>query len=152
ISPGMHTKKTMGLVASVVIAGASAQAFAQSAPAAPAAPVAPANTVAGGAAAPASPASADPNIDRGFVLPTAMTQPARTLTYSNYEIFVQGLTVGITDRVQVSVTAMPPISDFIPYFAIGSAKWRLLSVGRLHLALQGSVGAAGDSGGFGSGS
>jgi hypothetical protein len=82
---------------------------------------------------------ADPNIDRAFVLPTAMTQPAGSLTYNNYELLLHGLTYGITDRVQASVTVLSPISKDIPLFMIGSLKTRLLSAGAFHLALQGNA-------------
>jgi hypothetical protein len=81
----------------------------------------------------------DPNVDRAFVLPTAMTQPAGTLTYNNYELLLHGLTYGITDRVQASVTILSPVSKEMPFFSIGSLKGRVLSAGAFHLALQGNL-------------
>jgi hypothetical protein len=46
----------------------------------------PTPTVEGGvnASEGAPPSEADVNIDRGLLLPTAMTQPAGSLTYNNY--------------------------------------------------------------------
>ena len=58
----------------------------------------------------------DPNIDRGFLLPTAMTQPAGTLTYNNYELLLHGITYGLTDRVQLSATVLSPITKDMPFF------------------------------------
>jgi hypothetical protein len=87
-----------------------------------------------------SPASADPNIDRGFVLPTAMTQPRGSLTYNNYELLLHGLTYGITDNVQTSLTVLSPIVRDMPVVAFGAIKGRLAVTDRLHLALQGSFG------------
>lgn len=89
-------------------------------------------------AAPAAPAK-DPNLDRGFVLPTAMTQPARSVTYNNYELLLHGVTYGITDRIQASVTALSPITSDMPVFVVGSLKGRVLSMSRFHLAVQGSL-------------
>jgi hypothetical protein len=83
--------------------------------------------------------TADPNVDRAFVLPTAMTQPAGSFTYNNYELLLHGLTYGITDRVQASVTVLSPISKEIPFFMIGALKTRVLSAGAFHLALQGNA-------------
>ena len=99
---------------------------------------APATVVAQQPAAPASPAAADPNIDRGFLQPTAMTQPAGSLTYNNYELLLHGLTYGITDHVQVSATVLAPLVSQMPFVGVASVKWQFLSAARLHLALQGS--------------
>ena len=82
----------------------------------------------------------DPNADRGFLLPTALTQPARTLTVSDYDIVVAGATYGITDRLQVGVTATPAGGLFLPErMAIGSLKWQFLRAGNLRLAVLGGA-------------
>jgi hypothetical protein len=108
-----------------------------------ASPSAPAETV---NAAPATPgargASDDPNIDRGFLLPTAMTQPAGSVTYNNYELLLHGLSYGITDNLQASVTVLSPIVKDMPFVGFAAVKARIVSVDRFHLALQGSVGWA----------
>jgi hypothetical protein len=88
----------------------------------------------------------DPNLDRGFILPTAMTQPAGSWTYNNYELLLHGVTYGITDRLQASVTALSPITSDMPLLFIASLKGRLFSVGRLHLATQGSLSFVSSSG------
>jgi hypothetical protein len=94
------------------------------------------------ATTPAATAStaADPNIDRGFVLPTAMTQPAGSLTYNNYELLLHGVTYGLTDNVQVSATVVAPIIKDMPFLGLASMKGRLYRGERLHLALQGTMG------------
>ena len=92
------------------------------------------------ASTPASSAvDSDPNIDRGFLLPTAMTQPAGSLTYNNYELLLHGITYGLTDRVQLSATVLSPITKDMPFFGTASVKGRLYTGERLHLALQGSA-------------
>jgi hypothetical protein len=104
-------------------------------------PAPPANVV---NAAPTSPAanatSADPNIDRGFLLPTAMTQPAGSLTYNNYELLLHGITYGITDRVQGTITVLSPIVRDMPFLGFAAIKGRIVATERFHLALQGSLG------------
>jgi hypothetical protein len=101
----------------------------------------PAETV---SAAPASLAArgtaGDPNIDRGFLLPTAMTQPAGSITYNNYELLLHGVTYGITDRVQASVTVLSPIVSGMPFVGYAAVKGQIVSTDRFHLALQGSFG------------
>jgi hypothetical protein len=92
--------------------------------------------------APSGPSS-DPNLDRAFLLPTAMTQPRGTLTYNNYELLLHGLTYGITDRLQVSVTVDSPISKDMPLFGTAALKGHVLALGRFHLALQGNLGYGG---------
>jgi hypothetical protein len=125
----MRTRLTAILLAAAAVTTPAAAAFAQ--------------PTAGSATAAAAPApaavGADPNIDRGFLLPTAMTQPAGSLTYNNYELLLHGLTYGITDDVQLSATALSPITRDMPFFATAAVKGRLPVGERLHLALQGSA-------------
>lgn len=84
--------------------------------------------------------AADPNADRAFILPTAMTQPGHSATYNNYELLLHGLTYGITDRVQTTVTVLSPIVKDMPFLGIAAVKWRFLATQRFHMALQGSAG------------
>jgi hypothetical protein len=84
--------------------------------------------------------SADPNIDRAFILPTAMTQPSGSATYNNYELLLHGFTYGVTDRIQTTVTVLAPIVRDMPFVGIAAAKWQFLSTPRFHLALQASAG------------
>ena len=120
----------------------TSEAFAQLAQPAQAAPaVAPDDVL---EATPTSPAArgaaTDPNIDRGFLVPTAMTQPAGSVTYNNYELLLHGVTYGITDRVQASVTVLSPIVRDMPFVGFAAVKGRIVATDRFHLALQGSAG------------
>src|SRR3954468_1320806 len=100
----------------------------------------PANVVVASPAAPAVGATSfDPNIDRGFLLPTAMTQPAGSVTYNNYELLLHGVTYGITDRVQGSVTVLSPVVRDMPFVGFAAVKGRIVSTDRFNLALQGSL-------------
>jgi hypothetical protein len=145
-SPPVMTNTTkMTLMLSTVFAAATtlasmSDAHAQ-APAAPAAQPDPEDVVTGTPATPAARATAtDPNIDRAFLLPTAMTQPAGSLTYNNYELLLHGITYGITDRVQASVTVLSPIVEDMPFVGFAAVKGRVVATDRFNLALQGSLG------------
>src|SRR5581483_1988102 len=94
------------------------------------------------AAAPPAPASLDPNIDRAFIQPTAMTQPAGSVTYNNYELLLHGVTYGITDDVQATLTVLPPITSDIPLVGAAAIKGRISPSQRLHLAAQATLGFA----------
>lgn len=84
---------------------------------------------------PGTAAEEDASIDRGFALPTAMTQPARTFTVNDYEIFAVGMTYAFTDSIQLSLTVVPV--PFLGTALIANAKWQVLNAGRWHLALEG---------------
>ncbi len=137
----MPTTKKMIAVAFTVVTAAATLASTSEAHAQTAAAVDPQNVVNATPATPAAGAtSSDPNIDRGFLLPTAMTQPAGSVTYNNYELLLHGVSYGITDRVQASVTVLSPIVRDMPFVGFASVKGRIVSTDRFHLALQGSAG------------
>jgi hypothetical protein len=69
-----------------------------------------------------------------------MTQPAGSLTYNNYELLLHGLTYGITDRVQATVTVLSPIVQEMPFVGFAAVKTRLPVGERLHLAVQATAG------------
>jgi hypothetical protein len=140
------TNTTKTLMLSTVLAAATtlasmSDAYAQAAAAPAAAQADPEDVVTGTPTTPAARATAtDPNIDRGFLLPTAMTQPAGSVTYNNYELLLHGITYGITDRVQASVTVLSPIVEDMPFVGFAAVKGRVVDADRFHLALQGSLG------------
>lgn len=84
--------------------------------------------------------SDDPNLDRSFLLPTAMTQPKGTLTYNNYELLFHGLSYGLTDRLQLTATVLSPISKDIPFVGFAALKGQVVNGERVKIAGQASVG------------
>ncbi|HUL98109.1 MAG TPA: hypothetical protein VLU24_01460 [Mycobacterium sp.] len=128
----MRTKISFLLVTVALGVGSSSVALAQTSTVAPAAEV---------AATPAQSATAnDPNIDRGFLLPTAMTQPAGTITYNNYELLFHGVSYGVTDRIQATLTVLSPITTDMPFVGLAAVKGRIVSTDRFNVSVQGSVG------------
>jgi hypothetical protein len=104
----------------------------------------PAETVVAAASESARATAEDPNIDRAFLLPTAMTQPGGSGTYNNYELLLHGFTYGVTDHVQLTLTLLPPMFSGLPFLGIAAAKWQFVSTPRLHIAIQGSAGVGGE--------
>jgi hypothetical protein len=82
----------------------------------------------------------DPNVDRGMLLPTAQTQPKGSITFNDYELFLMGLSYGVTDNLQVTATTLVPITTDMPIFVLSNAKLRLVKQGRLRLSAIGGVG------------
>jgi hypothetical protein len=119
-----------GLLATFAAVGASPAAHADDQP----------PTALSGPMAEVPVAAADPNLDRGFLLPTAMTQPKGSITYNNYELLLHGITYGITDNVQGSLTVLSPIVRDMPLVGLGALKWRLFHNERVHVAVQASGG------------
>jgi hypothetical protein len=130
-------KTTMTIVALSAVLAAAATARAQSA--APTDPESP-TTATARASGPPAEVGADPNIDRGFILPTAMNQPAGSGTYNNYELLLHGFTYGITNRAQFTVTVLSPIVKDMPFLGIAAIKGQVVALPRFYLALQGSAG------------
>lgn len=88
----------------------------------------------------------DANSGRGWLAPTALTPPAGTWTFSDYELFIVGASYALTDAFQVSAATLLPITSDMPFVGLFSAKARLLSAGKLHVAAAGSLFVAVDSG------
>ena len=89
----------------------------------------------------------DANSDRVIIYSTAETHPAGTFYFSDYEIFLLQLGYAITDSMQISLTAIPPMFDRQPYFFDLTAKVNVLRTPSLRAALQiaGDVVASPDS-------
>ena len=95
---------------------------------------------------PAPEAEPDAHIGGGIFLPTAETQPAGTMVAGNYELAAMGLSYSPTDDLQLSLTALAPLGEDLPFIASPSVKLRLLGRERVHLALLGSAYAGSDGG------
>jgi hypothetical protein len=80
----------------------------------------------------------DPHGDRAVLLPTALTQPAGTVSISSYDLFFAGLTFGLTDHLQLSTTAL--LTPFLgSTVVVGNVKWQLVRHGAFRLSLNGGM-------------
>ena len=124
-----------------VAAPALPRAWASQAPGAPVVdpPLALGSTTAGEVESDRDPGTTeDPHGDRAVLLPTALTQPAGTLSISSYDLFFAGLTFGITDHLQLSTTAL--LTPFMgATVVVGNVKWQLVRHGAFRLALNGGM-------------
>src|SRR5690606_38975588 len=67
---------------------------------------------------------ADANSGRGWLLPTALTPPAGTWSFSSFELFVIGGGYAITDQLQVSLTTVIPLTSDFPIIGLLSGKYQ----------------------------
>jgi hypothetical protein len=80
----------------------------------------------------------DPQGDRVVLLPTATTHPQGTVYFSNYELVVFQLGYAFTDNTQMSLTAIPIVSESVTALDI-SLKSSLYRGGLVRAAAIGSA-------------
>ncbi|MFH0902032.1 MAG: hypothetical protein V2A73_15485 [Pseudomonadota bacterium] len=81
----------------------------------------------------------DPNLDRTWFSPTALTQPEGSFSFNDYELILLGATYGVTDSFQISGMIVPPIVENMPFFGLASAKLAANRAGKVRLALVGTL-------------
>ena len=78
----------------------------------------------------------DANAGRNWLTPTALTPPAGTWSFSDFQLFFGSLGYAVTDRFTLSATILMPVIEDMPFFGIASAKGQVLRSGNLRGALQ----------------
>lgn len=78
----------------------------------------------------------DANSGRNWLSPTALTPPAGTWTFSDFQLFVVSGGYAPSDQVYVSATTLLPIVDGMPFFGMLTGKFQVLRSGRLRAAAQ----------------
>jgi hypothetical protein len=78
----------------------------------------------------------DANSGRNWLSPTALTNPAGSWWFSDFELFMVGGGYAPTDRLSINATTLVPISSDQPFWGMLSIKYQLLRSGRLRLAGQ----------------
>jgi len=80
--------------------------------------------------------------DQMWISPTAINQPKGIVSIHSYEIFVAGITYGITDRIQLSVDAMVPglLGDTNGPFVLARAKGQIYDGQMVKVAVHGVAG------------
>jgi hypothetical protein len=78
----------------------------------------------------------DANSGRNWLTPTALTPPAGTWSFTDYELLLASLGYAVTDHFTISATVLLPIVEDMPFFGIASAKLQVLKAGNLRGALQ----------------
>ncbi len=80
--------------------------------------------------------SADASVDRNILFPSAETVNKGDLTINSYELFLLGLTYGITDDLQVSATTLLPILTDFPFVLALAGKWQFVDTGKILVSVQ----------------
>ena len=80
----------------------------------------------------------DANAGRGWVMPTALTEPAGTWSFSDFELLMISIGYSVTDDLSLSASTLLPLTEDFPFWLLLNAKLRVVNTGRFHLALQGA--------------
>jgi hypothetical protein len=88
----------------------------------------------------------DANAGRSWLAPTALTEPAGTWSFTDYELFLVSLGYAVTDQFSVSATTLLPVTSDFPFVLLVNGKYQLIHEGRVRLAAQGAVTYLSDSG------
>ncbi|MBA3820569.1 MAG: hypothetical protein H0X17_16885 [Deltaproteobacteria bacterium] len=81
----------------------------------------------------------DANSGRSWLSPTALTPPAGTWSFSDFELLFVSGAYAVTDQLQISATTLLPIAEDMPFFGMLSAKLQVLRSGRVRGAAHAAV-------------
>lgn len=93
----------------------------------------------------------DANSGRAWLAPTALTAPKGSWAFTDSELFLVGLTYGVTDTFQIGVGTMLPIVEDMPFLGTITAKAQVARSGRTRLAVHGTITHVSDDGDSGTG-
>jgi hypothetical protein len=80
----------------------------------------------------------DANAGRSWIMPTALTAPAGTWAFTDWELLIVGASYSITDHLDLSAATIIPVVSNQPFFGLLAAKYQVLKQGSLRVALHGS--------------
>ena len=80
----------------------------------------------------------DANSGRSWLMPTALTPPAGTWSFSDFELLAVGVGYSPTNQLSLSLSTLLPLTKDFPLMLLASAKYQLVKVGNLRVALQGA--------------
>lgn len=72
-------------------------------------------------------------------MPTALTEPAGTWSFSDYELFLVGLAYSPTDQLSISATTLLPITEDVPLVLLVNGKLQVIRSGRVRGAVQAAI-------------
>jgi hypothetical protein len=81
----------------------------------------------------------DANSGRAWLMPTALTPPAGTWSFSDFELLFVGMSYSVTDQLQLSAATLLPIVDDMPIWVLLNGKLAVVQAGRVHAAVQGAI-------------
>lgn len=81
----------------------------------------------------------DANAGRSWIAPTALTEPAGTWSFSDYELFLATLHYSPSDQLSLSATTLLPVFGDMPFWILLNAKYQVVKSGNVRAALQGAL-------------
>ena len=81
----------------------------------------------------------DANAGRTWLAPTALTEPAGTWSFSDYELLLVGLSYAATDTLSFSANTLLPIVEDMPFWLLVNGKAQIVRSGNVRFALQGAL-------------
>jgi hypothetical protein len=77
----------------------------------------------------------DASVDRNIFLSSAETIGEGKIAFNSYELLLAGLTYGVTDNLQLSVSTLLPITKDFPLVLVFNGKYRLIHTDRFILSV-----------------
>ncbi|MGE0548323.1 MAG: hypothetical protein AB7R00_14760 [Kofleriaceae bacterium] len=81
----------------------------------------------------------DANSGRGWLLPTALTPPAGTWSFTDFELLLVSVSYSPTDQLVLTGATVLPVVEDMPLTLFLSGKYKLFKSGRVHGAVQGML-------------
>jgi hypothetical protein len=78
----------------------------------------------------------DANSGRAWLMPTGLSDPAGTWSFSDFELLLIGAGYAVTDELSVSLTTLLPITNDIPFWMLANVKYQIINSGRVRGAVQ----------------
>lgn len=80
----------------------------------------------------------DANSGRSWMSPTALTPPAGTWSFNDYQLFLVGGSYAFTDKFVMSASTLVPLTNDFPFTLMLTGKLQLVRQGRIRLAAHGT--------------
>jgi hypothetical protein len=81
----------------------------------------------------------DANAGRSWLSPTALTEPAGTWSFSDFELLMVSLHYSPTDQLSLSATTLLPIVEDMPFWLLVNGKFQIIKSGNVRGVIQGAV-------------
>ena len=81
----------------------------------------------------------DANAGRSWLSPTALTEPAGTWSFSDFELLMISLGYSVSDQLSLSATTLMPITSDFPFWLLVNGKYQIVKSGHLRVVAQGAI-------------
>ena len=81
----------------------------------------------------------DANAGRSWLSPTALTEPAGTWSFSDFELLMAAIHYSPTDQLSLSATTLLPITEDFPITVLANAKFQIIKSGNVRGVIQGAL-------------